>query len=213
MAGGALNQTQEMLDLNVDGTAPMFMKEINGALFAACGTKVIMITDWDTNSAWTYEEHTLADSATGMTTDGEYAIVSHGTSITRFENSSGSLTVVDTFAPARADCDFVLYTQDRLITNSGNELWDVTPGATEELIYTHPIPTFKWVAGTGAPNGTYLVGGSGDKWLIQYMQLNDTGALLSAPRLSLTPYRRGRSATASSPIRVSSWSAPGGGSA
>jgi hypothetical protein len=177
-----LNQTQEMLDLGEADDAPMYMKEINGALFAACGTKVIMITDWDTNSAWTYEEHTLADTATGMTTDGEYAIVSHGTSITRFENNTGSLVVVDTFAPSTGGpCDFVLYTQDRLVTNSGNELWDVTPGASEELIYTHPIPTFKWVAGTGAPNGTYLVGGTGDKWMVQYMQLNDTGASFDPP--------------------------------
>ena len=78
-------------------------------------------------------------------------------------------------------------------------------------IYTHPIPTFKWVAGTGAPNGTYLVGGSGDKWLVQYMQLNDTGASFDPP-IVLAP-TGGESTTASSPTRVSSWSAPGEGSA
>ena len=47
---GLLNQTAEMLDLGEADDAPMYMKEINGALFAACGTKVIMITDWDTSA-------------------------------------------------------------------------------------------------------------------------------------------------------------------
>ena len=44
-----------------------------------------------------------------------------------------------------------------------------------------PDPEFRWVSGTNAPNGTYLIGGVGDKWFVYFMQLDSAGAQFDAP--------------------------------
>jgi len=181
-----LNQTNEVADIAESATAQTYLQEVNGDLFGAVGTKVFMITDF-TN--WTVSELTLPGSgvATGISTDGEYAIVSHGTDISRYENAAGVLTLVDTFNPStHGTNNFVLWSQDRLLTNMDNVLWDTTPGASPTQIYQHPIPDFKWVAGTRAPNGTYLLGGNGDKWVIHFLQLDSTGATFDAPVVAQT---------------------------
>jgi len=181
-----LNQTNEVADIAESATAQTYLQEVNGDLFGAVGTKVFMITDF-TN--WTVSELTLPGSgvATGISTDGEYAIVSHGTDISRYENAAGVLTLVDTFNPStHGTNNFVLWSQDRLLTNMDNVLWDTTPGASHTQIYQHPIPDFKWVAGTRAPNGTYLLGGNGDKWVIHFLQLDSTGATFDAPVVAQT---------------------------
>jgi len=180
-----LNQTNEVADLAESATARTYLQEVNGDLFGAVGTKVFMITDF-TN--WTVSSLTLPGSgvATGISSDGEFVIVSHGSDISRYKNASGTLTLVDTFNPsASGSNNFVLWSQDRLLTNMDNALYDTTPGATPALIYTHPIADFKWVAGVRAPNGTYLVGGA-DKWVIHFLQLDSTGATFDAPVVAQT---------------------------
>ena len=181
-----LNQTNEVADLAESATARTYLQEVNGDLFGAVGTKVFMITDF-TN--WTVSSLTLPGSgvATGISSDGEFVIVSHGSDISRYKNASGTLTLVDTFNPSSSGSNnFVLWSQDRLLTNMDNLLYDTTPGSSAALIYTHPIADFKWVDGTRAPNGTYLVGGAGDKWVIHFLQLDSTGSTFDAPVIAQT---------------------------
>ena len=181
-----LNQTNEVADLAESATARTYLQEVNGDLFGAVGTKVFMITDF-TN--WTVSSLTLPGSgvATGISSDGEFVIVSHGSDISRYKNASGTLTLVDTFHPStHGSNNFVLWSQDRLLTNMDNELYDTTPGSSASLIYTNPIADFKWVDGTRAPNGTYLVGGAGDKWVIHFLQLDSTGSTFDAPVIAQT---------------------------
>jgi len=181
-----LNQTNEVADLSESATARTYLQEVNGDLFGAVGTKVFMITDF-TN--WTVSSLTLPGSgvATGISSDGEFVIVSHGSDISRYKNASGTLTLVDTFNPSSSGSNnFVLWSQDRLLTNMDNELYDTTPGSAAALIYTNPIADFKWVDGTRAPNGTYLVGGAGDKWVIHFLQLDSTGSTFDAPVVAQT---------------------------
>lgn len=77
-----LNQTNEVADLAESATARTYLQEVNGDLFGAVGTKVFMITDF-TN--WTVSSLTLPGSgvATGISSDGEFVIVSHGSDISR----------------------------------------------------------------------------------------------------------------------------------
>ena len=181
-----LNQTNEVADLAESATARTYLQEVNGDLFGAVGTKVFMVVNFTT---FAVSSLTLPGSgvATGISSDGEFVIVSHGSDISRYKNASGTLTLVDTFNPsASGSNNFVLWSQDRLLTNMNNALYDTTPGATAALIYTHPIADFKWVAGTRAPNGTYLVGGAGDKWVIHFLQLDSTGATFDAPVIAQT---------------------------
>ena len=174
-----LNQTELVKDYKHDPSSKMMLQEVNGALFGACGLTVLLITDYDT---WDTSELTLSSPASSITTDGEYFIVANGDIISRFKNDNGTLTKVDDITPTgTGESTFVLYTQDRLITNRGNVLWDVTPGGSPAQIYEHPIPEFRWVSGTNAPNGTYLIGGVGDKWFVYFMQLDSTGAQFDAP--------------------------------
>lgn len=174
-----LNQTALVKEYPAADDAKMLLQEVNGALFGACGSVVFLITDYDT---WDTSEAIISDTATSISTDGEYFIVSHGAKISRFKNDNGTITLVDDITPTGSgESTFVLYSQDRVITNKDNVLWDVTPGGTESQIYEHPIPEFRWVSGTTAPNGTYLVGGAGDKWFVYFMQLDSTGAQFDAP--------------------------------
>ena len=174
-----LNETELVMDFKFDPSYKMMLQEVNGALFGACGTTVLLVTDYET---WDTSELTLASVATAVTTDGEYFIVSNGDIITRFKNDNGTLGKVADIAPTgTGESTFVLYTQDRLITNRGNVLWDVTPGGSPAQIYEHPIPEFRWVSGTNAPNGTYLIGGVGEKWFVYFMQLDSTGSQFDAP--------------------------------
>ena len=179
MGDSLLNQTELVKDYKHDPSSKMMLQEVNGALFGACGLTVLLITDYDT---WDTSELTLSSPASSITTDGEYFIVANGDIISRFKNDNGTLTKVDDITPTgTGESTFVLYTQDRLITNRGNVLWDVTPGGSPAQIYEHPIPEFRWVSGTNAPNGTYLIGGVGDKWFVYFMQLDSTGAQFDAP--------------------------------
>ena len=144
-----LNQTELVKDYKHDPSSKMMLQEVNGALFGACGLTVLLITDYDT---WDTSELTLSSPASSITTDGEYFIVANGDIISRFKNDNGTLTKVDDITPTgTGESTFVLYTQDRLITNRGNVLWDVTPGGSPAQIYEHPIPEFRWVSGTNAP--------------------------------------------------------------
>ena len=174
-----LNETALVVDLGVDDDKELFLQEVNGALFGACNDKVFLITDFN---SWDMSETAIDSEPNGITTDGEYFIVSYGDKISRYKNDNGTIAKVDDVSPTgTGDSTFVLYSQDRVITNRGNVLWDVTPGGTGAEIYEHPIPNFRWVSGTNAPNGTYLVGGVGDKWFIYFMQLDSTGAQFDAP--------------------------------
>ena len=179
-----LNQTQEVLDLNQPGYR-MFLQEVNGSLFGAVGNKAFLVTS--TAGPWTVDTNDMSDIASGITSDGEYMILANGENISRYENNANNLQLVDTFTPSgTGETTFVLWSQERLITNKNNELYDVTPGSPDQLIYTHPIEGFRWIAGCRAPNGTYLVGGNGDKWVIHFLQLDETGASFDPPIVAQT---------------------------
>jgi len=174
-----LNETEVVIDLGADDDKKMLLQEVNGDLFGACNDKVFLVTDFN---SWDLSEVAIDSEPNAITTDGEYFIVSYGDKISRYKNDGGVIAKVDDVSPTGdGESTFVLYSQDRVITNRGNVLWDVTPGGTDAQIYEHPIPNFRWVSGTNAPNGTYLVGGVGDKWFVYFMQLDSTGAQFDAP--------------------------------
>ena len=140
-----LNQTNEVADLAESATARTYLQEVNGDLFGAVGTKVFMITDF-TN--WTVSSLTLPSSgvASGISSDGEFVIVSHRSDISRYKNTSGTLTLVDTFHPStHGSNNFVLWSQDRLLTTWITN-YDTT-GSGASLIYTNPMLTLSGLMG------------------------------------------------------------------
>ena len=78
----------------------------------------------------------------------------------------------------------VLWSKDRLYTTSANQLYEVTSG-TPALVYTHPQTAYRWTDGTDAPDGTYFLGGAGDKYQVHRLIVDDSGTLLT-PTVAVT---------------------------
>ena len=170
-----LNKTNMVKNLGFSNTSRTYIQEVNGDLFGAGESTVFMITDFTT---WTEQTLSVTGTVYDVTTDGEYFYVAHDNQVSAYNNNSGTLTLVTTYDAGTGDHTMVLWSKDRLYTTSNNELYEVTSG-TPALVYTHPQTAYRWVDGTDAPDGTYFLGGAGDKYQVHRLIVDESGTLLT----------------------------------
>lgn len=78
-----------------------------------------------------------------------------------------------------AGTSMLAYVKDYLIADRDNALYNITTYASPVLIYTNPDPSFRWVDACSGPNAIYVLGGSGDRWVVHRLGIKEDGTGLN----------------------------------
>lgn len=79
----------------------------------------------------------------------------------------------------------IAYEKDFLLMGDTNRIYNIT-GATNTLVYTHPIASFRWIAACSGDSCIYALGGVGDKWVIHRIGINADGTSLAPAIVAAT---------------------------
>lgn len=150
---------------------------VNGYFYFVEGATLRHTTDPSaTSPSWTSVTLSGASAITGITTDGSFVYVADGTQI--FKSTVGSSTSSQLTTD---DTDGVWFANGRLFSSHDNVLYEVAFGGTRAAVHTHSNTSFVWASVTGAPNGVYAAGNSGDRAETYYLGIDTTdGSLLPA---------------------------------
>ena len=78
-----------------------------------------------------------------------------------------------------AGTSMLAYVKDYLIADRDNALYNITTYASPVLIYTNPDSSFRWVDACSGPNAIYVLGGSGDRWVVHRLGIKEDGTGLN----------------------------------
>ena len=78
-----------------------------------------------------------------------------------------------------AGTSMLAYVKDYLIADRDNALYNITTYASPVLIYTNPDPSFRWVDACSGPSAIYVLGGSGDRWVVHRLGIKEDGTGLN----------------------------------
>jgi len=73
------------------------------------------------------------------------------------------------------NANFIAYEKDFLIAGITNDLRDITAGGAGTLIYTSPLPDFRWVSAASGDSCIYVLGGSGEKYVVHRVNISQDG--------------------------------------
>lgn len=82
--------------------------------------------------------------------------------------------------------NFIAYEKDYLIAGIDNHLRDITGGGAGNLIYTSPLPNFRWVSAASGNSCIYVLGGSGDKYVVHRVSISQDGTGLTPAIVAAT---------------------------
>lgn len=82
--------------------------------------------------------------------------------------------------------DFIAFEKDYLICGINNELKDITGGGAGVKIYTSPLSNFQWYSAAAGNSCIYVLGGSGDKFVVHRVGIKDDGTGLSPAVVAAT---------------------------
>ena len=71
--------------------------------------------------------------------------------------------------------NFIAYEKDYLLCGIDNKLKDVTAGGAGSLVYTSPLSNFRWVSAASGNSCIYVLGGSGDKFVVHRVNIKQDG--------------------------------------
>lgn len=77
-----------------------------------------------------------------------------------------------------AGANMIAYEKDFLIMGDANKLRNIT-GTTDSVIYTHPVASFRWDSACAGNSCIYVLGGSGDKYVVHRVGINSDGTSLA----------------------------------
>jgi hypothetical protein len=122
----------------------------------------------------------MGAAVVSATTDGKnlYTLSDAGV-VKKWTDATTSTTfaTVTTFQPTKA---VIRYIKGFLLVGNGNRLVDVTTGAPL-VVFTHPLVDFYWVDMCEGLSNGFLLGGMGDRWLIQSITVSNDGLTLAPP--------------------------------
>lgn len=174
-----LNKTTELLTF--DGTSfPKLAVIGHGQLFCGYGTRVVWWAD-PVDGVQTPTELGPVSAINGLTTDGQDVYTAHANgSVLKWEANLAPAAPVSSVFTTGITFDGIWYLKGFLVASSGNLLYDISTG-TPALIYTHPNPNWRWVAGADGMNAGYVLGGVGDKWFVQALRIKDDATSFDPP--------------------------------
>jgi hypothetical protein len=131
----------------------------------------------------------MGANVVSATTDGEnlYTLGDGGV-IKKWTGPSTSTTfaTVTSFSPTKA---VLRYVKGFLLVGNGNRLLDVTTGVPI-VVFVHPLVDFSWVDMCEGLGDGFLLGGIGDRWMIQSITVS-SDALTLAPPIVAAPLPEG----------------------
>lgn len=126
---------------------------------------------------WTTVTGTPASACQFVTSDGFTVYASYGASGI-YSTARGTATAASFNVTAST---ILGYVKGRLMSANGNALYNITSGAAQTLILTHPNTDFSWVGFAEGPGFIYAAGYSGNRSLIYKITIQADGTALSAP--------------------------------
>lgn len=73
------------------------------------------------------------------------------------------------------NANFIAFEKDYLLAGINNQLRNVTAGGAGTLIYTSPMSDFRWVSAASGNSCIYVLGGSGDKYVVHRVNIKQDG--------------------------------------
>lgn len=159
--------------LKVSGSSSTpWVNVVDGSLCVVEGTNL----RWYASIGAAAVSYTLTSAAVSVTQSGSavYIALAGGTIVTATPGNN-----VSAFATL-ANVSYVGYFKDFIVAAANNVLYNVTSG-TPVTIRTHPLSTFRWVDGAEGPTCIYLLGGSGDRWVVHRLSVDESGTVLNPP--------------------------------
>lgn len=120
-------------------------------------------------------------SIISMTYDGDAIITLHSGGQVWKSTGPASTSLFGSFPGTT----FIEYVKDYLIAGTTNVLNDITSGSVT-AIYTAPTPGFRWVGACEGNENIYLLGGSGDRWLVHRVGIANDGTGLQPAIVAAT---------------------------
>lgn len=74
-----------------------------------------------------------------------------------------------------ADANFIAFEKDYLLCGKENELYDITGGGAGHLLYTSPMSDFRWESAASGNSCIYVLGGSGDQYVVHRVNIKQDG--------------------------------------
>ena len=84
------------------------------------------------------------------------------------------------------NANFIAYVKDYMILGQENKLYDITGGSPGVLVYTHPVPAFRWKAATSGNSCIYLIGNVSDRTVVHRVGIKQDGTGLSPAIVAAT---------------------------
>ena len=78
-----------------------------------------------------------------------------------------------------ASANFIAFEKDYLLAGKSNKLYDITGGGSGTLVYTSPLPDFRWQSAASGNSCIYVLGGSGDKYVVHRVNIKQDGTGLN----------------------------------
>lgn len=88
-------------------------------------------------------------------------------------------TATQYYNSALTGANFIAWEKEYLLCGQANVLKWVKATNQTTTIYTNPDPNFRWVSACGGPQAIYVLGGSGDKWVVHKVTIKDDGTGLN----------------------------------
>lgn len=148
----------------------MELVAVGGYLYLRDGTTVRVSTNGTTFSALT------ATGARSVTSDGNAVYIATGTSIQKAALGATTTAALGTYA-----AQLVAYANGRLFAANGNEVVEIASSGASTVVFAHPVSAFVWDTIVGAPHGVYLIGHTGDRAEVFFVDVDGaTGGLSPA---------------------------------
>lgn len=96
-----------------------------------------------------------------------------------YQLDSPTGTATQYYNSALTGANFIAWEKEYLLCGQENVLKWVKTGNQTTTIYTNPDPSFRWVSACAGPQAIYVLGGSGDKWVVHKVTIKDDGTGLN----------------------------------
>jgi hypothetical protein len=149
---------------------------VNGYFYFVEGSTLKYTQDPSASSpSWTTVTTTGLGSITGLATTGSTIYACDGAKLMSGAVGGAALADLGALTPDR-----LFFCNGRLIGMDADLVYEIAAAGTKTDIKDHDNSSFVWNCATGAPNGIYVAGNSGDRSEVYYVGVDtSTGALLA----------------------------------
>jgi hypothetical protein len=103
-----------------------------------------------------------------------------------YELTGPADTASQYFNQQLSGANMIAWEKDYLLCGHENVLKWIKTGNSDEIIYTHPEPEFRWESACSGPQSIYVLGGMGDQWLVHKVTIKDDATDLNPAIVAAT---------------------------